>query len=214
VIRYYDNRIEKAGDGLKKDIKRGSKINIASAIFSMYGFDILKRELSKIDELRFIFTDPAFIEISKEKKEQKIFEVISNKVKKAISGSDFEINLKNELKGKIIAKECQRWIKEKVKFKSKTGNSFIQPHLSIKNENENIVYYGINEFSSAGLGYEKDNTIFNPIARFDGYEETKEYFSGFEDLWNNEELLKDITEDVKEYISNLYKKIHQNLYII
>jgi superfamily II DNA or RNA helicase len=206
VIKHYDNKTEKVGDGIKEDIKNGSKINVASAIFSMYGFESLKKELSKVEEFRFIFTDPAFVELSKEKKEQKQFEVISNKIKKAISGSDFELNLKNELKGKVIAKECRKWIEEKARFKSKKSNKFIQSHLSIKNEEENVVYYGINEFSSAGFGYEKDNTVFNPITRIEGNEETKEYFNGFNELWNSDDLFKDITEDIKEYISNLYKE--------
>jgi hypothetical protein len=206
LIKYYDNRTKKVGDSIKEDVRNGSKINVASAIFSMYGFDALRKELSRIERFRFIFTDSAFVETSKEKKEQRQFEVISNKIKKAISGSDFEINLKNELKGKNIAKECRKWIEEKAEFKSKVGNNFIQPHFSIKNEKEDIVYSGINEFSSAGFGYEKDNTIFNPIARFSGYEETREYFNGFDELWSNNEVLKDITNDVKEYILNLYKE--------
>ncbi len=71
---------------------------MAAAIFSIYGFDCLKNELRSIESLRFIFTDSAFIERESGKKQQKMFEINANSIKKAISGSEFEINLKNELK--------------------------------------------------------------------------------------------------------------------
>ena len=206
MLKIFNNKTEKIGDELKKDIKNGSKIDVAAAIFSMYGFESLKKELSDIEQLRFIFTDPTFVEINKQKKEQRQFEVNANFRKRAISGSEFEINLKNELKGKIIAKECKKWIEEKVKFKSNLGNKFIQSHVSINNGDEKFVYTGINEFSSAGFGFEKDNAILNPIVKIDDFESTKEYLNGFQDIWSDQELLKDVTDDVTSYISNLYKE--------
>ena len=143
------------GDDFKKSIDTGSKIDIAAGLFSIYGYKVLKKELDKINRLRFIFTDPTFIEIDKNKREQRQFQINSNHRKKAISGSDFEINLKNELKGKAIAKECKKWIERKVLFKTNAGNQYIQPHLNLKNSENSFVYTGINEFSSAGFGYQK-----------------------------------------------------------
>lgn len=48
--------------------------------------------------MKFIFTDSAFIERESIKKEQRMFEIYANNIKKAVGGSEFEINLKNELK--------------------------------------------------------------------------------------------------------------------
>ncbi|MDD4290204.1 MAG: helicase-related protein [Patescibacteria group bacterium] len=206
MSKIFNNKTEKAGEELKSDIKKGSKIDVAAAIFSMYGFDVLKKELLKIDRLRFIFTDPTFVEVSKNRKEQRQFEINSNLRKKAISGSDFEINLKNELKGKIVAKECKKWIEEKVIFKSNLENNYIQPHLSLDNGNKKFVYTGINEFSSAGFGYEKDNAILNQIVKMDDAQTTKQYLNNFNEIWDDQELLKNVTDDVVEYISNLYKE--------
>jgi len=206
MLKNFNNKTEKAGDELKKDIKSGSKVDIVAAIFSMYGFETLKKELSKIEELRFIFTDPTFVEVSRSKREQKQFEINSNLRKKAISGSDFEINLKNELNGKAIAKDCKKWIEGKVTFKSNLGNKYIQPHLNINNNDDQIVYTGINEFSSAGFGYEKDNAILNQVIKTNDFETTKQYLNNFNEIWEDEELLKDVTEEVVEYVSNLYKE--------
>lgn len=204
--KIFNNKTEKVGDDLKKDIESGSKIDVAAAIFSMYGFEALKKELLEIEQLRFIFTDPTFVEINKNNKEQRQFEINSNLRKKAISGSDFEINLKNELKGKVIAKECKKWIEDKVVFKSNLDNKFIQPHLITKNKEGESVYIGINEFSSAGFGYEKDNSLLNHITKIDDFENTKKYLNSFNDLWQDDSLLKDVSSELVEYISNLYKE--------
>ena len=55
-MEVFDNKINKFGDDLKKELKSGDKCNIASAVFSMYGFNELKEQLNRIEEFRFIFT--------------------------------------------------------------------------------------------------------------------------------------------------------------
>ncbi|MDX9978121.1 MAG: hypothetical protein RBS16_08860, partial [Candidatus Cloacimonadales bacterium] len=114
MIKLFNNKTEKVGDDLKNVIKKGSKLSIAASIFTIYGFESLKTELKKIDKLRFIFTDPTFVETDKNKREIKQFQINTALRQQAISGSDFEINLKNELKGRAIARECRKWIEQKV----------------------------------------------------------------------------------------------------
>ncbi len=48
------------GDDLKKTLKSGSKLKIAASSFSIYAYEALKEELSKIESLEFIFTEPTF----------------------------------------------------------------------------------------------------------------------------------------------------------
>lgn len=206
MIKSFNNRTEKVGDDFKENIDTGSKIDIAAGIFSIYGFESLKKELNKIDQLRFIFTDPTFIEADKNKREFKQFLINANNRKKAISGTEFEINLKNELKGKSIAKECKRWIEKKVQIKTNIGNKYIQPHLSLTNNDKQYIYTGINEFSSAGFGYEKDNAILNQVIKTDDYETTKQYLQNFEEIWKDENILKEVTNEVADYIADLYKE--------
>lgn len=69
-----------------------------------------------------------------------MFEIQSSNIKRAISGSEFEINLKNELKGKAIARECKKWIESKVEFKSNISNRFIQPQLILDNSGDRYAY--------------------------------------------------------------------------
>ncbi len=206
MIKSFDNKIEIVGDDLKENIKKGSKLEVAAGIFTIYGFDSLKNELKNIDDLKFIFTNPTFIETEKNRREKKQFEISANNRQKAINGSEFEINLKNKLKGRSIAKECKKWIEQKVRFKTNAKYNYIQPHITLKNDDNTFVYTNINEFSSAGFGFEKDNTLFNPITKTDDYEFTKGYIQSFNEIWNNEDLLKDVTDEVLGYISNLYKE--------
>jgi hypothetical protein len=64
----------------------------------------------------------------------------------------------------------------------------------------------MNEFSSAGFGYEKDNTILRHITKSDDFEMTKVFIQNFDEVWEDEDFLKDITDDVTDYIANLYKE--------
>ena len=117
-MKIIDNVNNKLGDDIKKELKRGDKCYIASAVFSMYGYSELKKELEDIEELKFIFTNPIFIKKEKDKKQERQFEIDIHKREKNIAGSEFEIKLKNQLNGRAIAKECANWIRKKAKFKS------------------------------------------------------------------------------------------------
>jgi SNF2 family DNA or RNA helicase len=206
MIKSFNNKTVKVGDDLKETITKDSKIDIAAEIFSIYGFESLKKELSKIKNLRFIFTDPTFVQIDKNKREQKQFEINSNNRKKAISGSDFEINFKNELKGKAIAQECRKWIESKVKFKTNAKNQYIQPVLNLASKDRQYIYTGINEFSSAGFGFQKDNSILKQIIKTDDVETIQQYTQTFEEIWNDTNALEDVTDEVIGYIADLYKE--------
>jgi len=206
MIKNFNNKSEKVWDDLKKSITKGSKLDIAAAIFSIYGYESLKKELNNIDKLRFIFTDPTFVEFDKKSREQKMFEITSNNIKKSIGWTNFEINLKNKLKWKAIAKECREWIEKKVSFKSNITNRHVAPQVILKNADAESIYMGMNEFSSAGLWYENDNAILSYVMKTDEIPTTKEFIKNFDEVWNDENTLKDITEEVVNYISDLYKE--------
>ena len=60
-------------DDLIKEIKKNSKISIASACFSIYAYQELKKQLDNIEQLRFIFTSPTFIKEKVEKEKREFF---------------------------------------------------------------------------------------------------------------------------------------------
>lgn len=107
-MKVIDNKFEKLGDDLKNTIKPNSKLQVCASIFSMYGFESLKKELLKIDSLHFIFADPTFVSTVSNKKESREFELDLHNREKSINGSEYEVRLKNELNGKA---DCKRMCK-------------------------------------------------------------------------------------------------------
>ena len=60
-MRIIDNTSQLLGDDLKATVGRGSRLKIAASCFSIYAFEALKAELSKVESLQFIFTAPTFV---------------------------------------------------------------------------------------------------------------------------------------------------------
>ncbi|KZB73489.1 MULTISPECIES: hypothetical protein [Thalassospira] len=60
-MKIIDNTTELLGDDVKGTIDQGSRLKIAASCFSIYAFEALKSELSKIESLQFIFTTPTFV---------------------------------------------------------------------------------------------------------------------------------------------------------
>lgn len=212
-MKIIDNKNSKFGDDLKREIRPNSKIQMCASIFSMYGFEILKEELSKIESMQFIFTNPTFINSSNKKKEFREFELGIRNREKSIFGSEFEVKLKNELNGKAIAKECAKWIEEKVQFKSNINNKRVDDFTNIEQKNgffnkESIItYLNTQQFDSAGLGYESDDSLLTIINKIENdYENSKSYIDSFNRLWNEQENFKDVTDEVLNFISDLYKE--------
>ena len=56
-----DNKFNFVYQELQQNIKKGSKLSVISALFSMYAYDKLKKDLNKIDNMRFIYTKPSFL---------------------------------------------------------------------------------------------------------------------------------------------------------
>ena len=134
-----DNINKTMKDDLIKEIKKNSKISIASACFSIYAYQELKKQLDNIEQLRFIFTSPTFIK-EKVEKEKREFYIPRLSREKSLYGTEFEVKLRNELTQKSIAKECAEWIKEKVIFKSNTTNENMAGFMNIENKDKKITY--------------------------------------------------------------------------
>ena len=182
-MKVIDNKFEKLGDDLKQTIKSNSKLQICASIFSMYGFESLKKELSKIESLKFIFTDPTFVDNVSSQKESRKFELDLHNREKSINGSEYEVRLKNELNGKAIAKECAKWIEQKVRFKSNINYNPIDKFINIETKNNGLfskeeltTYLNVDQFNTVGFGYEKGNSLFTSVTKVDdNYEMTKYY---------------------------------------
>ena len=191
-------------DDLAITIKPKSKIAIASACFSIYAFQELKKELENIEELRFIFTSPTFLQ-EKTAKAKREFYIPRLNREKSLYGTEYEIKLRNELTQRAIAKECAEWIKQKVKFKSNTTNENIMGFMNVSNEDDTYCYNPIQGFTTSDIGCEKGNNSFNYVMKF-ATPESNKFLQTFNNLWQDKEKLQDVTEQIIESISNVYKE--------
>jgi hypothetical protein len=123
-MQVFDNIRQIVKDDLETSISAGSRLSIAAACFSIYAYQELKKQMEGIDELRFIFTSPAFT-TEKAQKEKREFYIPRLSRERSLYGSEFEIKLRNELSQKAIAKECADWIRRKVRFRSNVGDEYM-----------------------------------------------------------------------------------------
>ncbi|MBN2981563.1 helicase-related protein [Cohnella algarum] len=202
IINNIDNLL---GENLKLEVRKGSKVSIAASCFSIYAYEALMKELNQVEEVRFIFTSPTFIADSI-KKEKREFYIPKRNREKSLYGTEFEIRLKNELTLKAIAKECSDWIRKKVTFKSNRTSGSMQGMLNVQTANEPITYMPIDGFTTVDLGYEKGNALSKMVNKFTEAPFTNMYFDLFDQVWNDKSKLEDVTNQVVEHISSVYKE--------
>lgn len=195
-----DNVNKTLKDDLSAQIKKGSKVSVAAACFSIYAFQELKAALTGIDELRFIFTSPTFT-TEKAKKEKREFYIPRLDRERSLYGTEFEVKLRNELTQKAIAKECADWIRKKVKFRSNVTSDYIQGMINV----DDINYYPVNGFTTVDLGCERGNNAYVSIMK-NGAPMSEVMLRKFNELWNDSAAMQDVTEVVLENITTAYNE--------
>jgi SNF2 family DNA or RNA helicase len=205
-MKLIDNVNNRLGDDLKGSIRKGSKLSIAASSFSIYAYEALKKELEKIDELRFIFSSPTFSE-ENFKKQSPLFYIPNIYKETELCGGEFELRLINQLNQRAIARECSKWVKEKVVFKSnKHHNLPINGMIHVKNtEQEEYAYSNLSSFTTSDLGITHKKG-FPTLIQKSNFPDSTAYLDWFNQIWENEEDLKDVTQKVQSYFESAYKE--------
>lgn len=183
-------------DFLKSQIQDGSRLSIVSAYFTIYAYDALKDSLDRIEHLDFLFGEPSFVNrLDPNKTEKKAFILDAN-----------GLSLSNKLQQKRVAKECADWIERKVDIKTIKQSNLLHGkmyHVATNGVDEAIL--GSSNFTVRGLGLGNgDNNIeLNLIV--DGKRDRKELKQWFDEIWGNGTLVKDVKQDVLDYLKQLYE---------
>lgn len=189
----------RVGDVLKRNIKENSKLSITASYFTLYAFQELKEELSKIDSLRFIYTEPTFV-----KNDNK------NIMKKIKENENKLFGVEEELKGRCtlnqsyIARELAKWLKKKVEIKTLKNTKMNGALCHIDSEGKSVSITGATSLSGPSLGYINSKPMYLNIYTDDN-ELNSTLKSKFNEIWNNEDLLKDVKKDILNKIKYLYK---------
>lgn len=205
-----DNINTLLGDDLKASIKAKAKIKIAASCFSIYAYEALKAEFSKVESLEFIFTAPTFVanEVTdKIRKERREFFIPKAHREHSLYGSEFEIQLRNKLTQRAIARECAKWMREKASFRSNKTKAPMQQFACIKDEEKQLAYAPLHGFTAVDLGYQPGDAVSNLVNRFDESAHTETYLKLFDQIWNDPDKLQDVTDAICDHIESVY---HEN----
>jgi hypothetical protein len=166
-VRIIDNINTLLGDDLKATLRPKSRLKIAASCFSIYAYEALKSQLSKIESLQFIFTAPAFIAeeaTDKVKKERREFFIPKLNRERSLYGSEFEIQLRNKMTQKAIARECAGWLRSKAQFRSNKTTAQMQQFACVESTEQKSVYSPLHGFTAVDLGYQPGNAVSNIMA--------------------------------------------------
>ena len=208
-MKLIDNINRLLGDDLKQTLRPGARLKIAASCFSMYAFEALKAELEKIDELSFIFTSPTFIanEVTDRiRKERREFHIPKLDRERSLYGSEFEIQLRNKLTQRAVARECAEWIRRKAKFKSNRTQAAMQQFACVQANGTDTAYMPLHGFTAVDLGYQQGNAVSNFVNKMDETSFAASYLSLFDQIWNDPEKLEDVTAQICEHIASVYQE--------
>lgn len=208
-MKIIDNTSQLLGDDLKGTVERGARLKIAASCFSIYAFEALKSELSKVESLQFIFTAPTFVpnEVADHmRKERREFFIPKAQRESSLYGTEFEIQLRNKLTQRAVARECAEWIRKKARFRSNTTKAPMQQFLHVAQENSGIAYVPISGFTAVDLGYQKGDAVSNFVTRFDESDHTQMYLQLFNQIWSDPGKVKDVTAAICDHIESVYQE--------
>jgi hypothetical protein len=184
-------------DFLESKIEVGTRLSVVSAYFTIYAYEALKASLDQIDHLDFLFGDPTFVQRLDPSKTQK----------KAFFLNNAEgLELANKLQQKRVAKECSEWIEQKADIKTiKQANLLHGKMYHAASGGREHAIIGSSNFTVRGLGLGSGNNNIELNLIVDGNRDRQELKQWFDELWVNDDLVKDVKKDVLEYLKQLYE---------
>lgn len=208
-MKIIDNINSLLGDDLKASIHPKAKLKIAASCFSIYAYEALKSELAKIESLEFIFTAPTFVpnEVTdKLRKERREFFIPKANRERSLYGSEFEIQLRNKLTQRAIARECAEWMRRKARFRSNKTKSPMQQFACIQGPSLEAAYMPLHGFTAVDLGYQQGDAVSNIVNRVDETVFTSTYLQLFDQIWSDPTKLEDVTTAICDHVASAYQE--------
>ncbi len=189
-MRLLDNKKSgKVCDEVRKHLNRGSKLSILSGLFSIYAFESLKKELSKTDSVRLLFSRSLSYE------NDTTFQVTASLI-----GNQFERRFRNHLTSQRIARECADWLRSKVDVKAVSIPQVVSQNLLHIKGNSTTAIQGSSDFTASGLGFcESDHFDMNTC--FTDQESTAALLQWFDSIWQDPKAVMDAKEQLLQHLN-------------
>jgi hypothetical protein len=160
-MKIIDNISHLLGDDIKASVDRGDRLKVAASCFSIFAFEALKAELQNIEGLDFIFTSPTFLpdDVTDQVRREREFFIPKVQRERSVYGSEFEIQLRNKLTQRAVARECAQWIRKKARFRSNGTKAPMQQFICLDRQSDPVAYMPISGFTAVDLGYQKGNAL-------------------------------------------------------
>ena len=182
------------GDFLTQNMESGTRLSIVSAYFTIYAFQALQRELEGIHSLRFLFGEPRFLRsLDPDKTDKKSFQI-----------EDSGLTLGHRLEQRRAARDCARWIEDKVEIKSVKQTNLLHGkmyHLAHAGVEKAIL--GSSNFTVNGLGLGRHPNIELNLM-LDSDRDRADLKVWFQELWEDGSLVGDVKDEVLLYLRQLY----------
>ncbi len=199
-VKILDNRsLGNVVSVLKENISGGCSLSVVSALFSLYAYDELKKELSKIDRFRLLV--PGL-------KDGTTF--LENLI-----GSHLDRRLRNRLDISRIARECADWLNRKCEvrqFSSSVHQNLI--HAAHAKLDKHIAIVGSASFTTDGLGITPSESHHMNTC-FHNTEETRSLLNWFDSLWSSGQNTEDFSDTLKRALILIFSdKTPQQIYFL
>ena len=192
--RIIDNRAATLADHLRRNLRGADAFNLASAYFTIYGYELLADDLEKVGGVRFLFGDPNSVEdLDPSANEPKSFEL-----------TERGLEPNHILQQKALAKRCASWVvKDTVAVRSISRANFLHGKMYLTDSPDSATaVVGSSNFTKRGLGgSDRPNLEINLAT--DDRDTLAELLEWFNRLWNDQRL----TEDVKQRVLDALERI-------
>lgn len=190
-----DNRTHTVADYLRKNLQNAEAFRLVSAYFSIYGYAQLEEALDSVDEVRFLFGDPASVEdVDPGNAEPKSFDV-----------TEKGLIPNHALQQKFLAERCAAWVgRDTVSIRSIAQANFLHGKLYLTSPPIRSLV-GSSNFTQRGLGASTRANIEINLASDEAevYAELREWF---DHIWADGKLTTDAKQQVLDALGRIAKE--------
>jgi phosphatidylserine/phosphatidylglycerophosphate/cardiolipin synthase-like enzyme len=193
------------GEFLVEQIRAGAWLSVVSAYFTIYAYEQLRDQLDAIEHMNFLFGEPRFINaLDPNRSEKKSF---------VIDGDG--LHLANVLEQRRVARACAEWIRDRVTIRSlRQANLLHGKMVHIANQGVDSAILGSANFTTRGLGLAGQNNNLELNLVVDSSRDRADLKAWFDELWNDERLVADVTDEVLHYLAQRLRQLRPGVHLL